>query len=137
MSGAFQNVLPADVRAPTLIRGRLRGWLSRLNWPTEESQDLLLAVSEAVSNAAEHAYRPGEPGPIEVVVTPSAPTDGSRTLTVTVTDHGRWRPPPVHHEGRRRGIPLMRLMTQLLRIDGGVSGTRVTMSSRPVPAPAG
>ncbi|MDT7694049.1 MAG: hypothetical protein QOI75_3416, partial [Pseudonocardiales bacterium] len=27
MSGAFQNVLPADVRAPTLIRGRLRGWL--------------------------------------------------------------------------------------------------------------
>jgi hypothetical protein len=30
----------------------------------------------------------------------------------------------------------MRLMTQLLRIDGGVSGTRVTMSSRPVPVPA-
>ncbi|MDT7626474.1 MAG: hypothetical protein QOF99_7375, partial [Pseudonocardiales bacterium] len=25
---------------------------------------------------------------------------------------------------------------QLLRIDGGVSGTRVTMSSRPVPVPA-
>jgi serine/threonine-protein kinase RsbW len=135
MSGEFQHVLPADVRAPGLIRGRLRGWLGRLNWPTEESQDLLLAVSEAVSNAAEHAYRPGESGPIEVLVAPPAESEGSRTLTVTVTDHGHWRPPPAHREGRRRGIPLMRVLTQLLYIDGGVSGTRVTMSSRPVPAP--
>jgi anti-sigma regulatory factor (Ser/Thr protein kinase) len=41
---------PLRVRAaPAIVRRRMRGWFERLTWPVDELEDLLLAVSEAVS----------------------------------------------------------------------------------------
>ena len=45
--------MPADDRAPGLVRAELTRWLVARNWPDEDFEDLVFAVSEAVSNAAE------------------------------------------------------------------------------------
>jgi anti-sigma regulatory factor (Ser/Thr protein kinase) len=50
--------MPANSRAPGLVRAELKRWLAARAWPDEDGEDLEFAVSEAVSNAAEHAYRP-------------------------------------------------------------------------------
>ena len=47
----------ADGRAPGLVRAELGRWLAAQAWPDEDLEDLVFAVSEAVSNAAEHPYR--------------------------------------------------------------------------------
>jgi anti-sigma regulatory factor (Ser/Thr protein kinase) len=139
VSSAFHDVVLADPCAPSLIRRRLNAWLSALSWPVDAAQDVILAVSEAVSNAAEHAYPPSRPGTIEVSVASAADlADGCQVLTVTVSDHGTWRPVPEHREYRRRGIPLMRAMSALLHVATDATGTRVTMTTRPAlqPTPA-
>lgn len=42
--------------------------------------------------------------------------DGRRRVTVVVRDYGRWRPIPIQHENRRRGIPIMRACMDALTI---------------------
>ena len=56
---------------------------------TTKASDVVLAVNEAMANAAEFAYVTAErPGAMHV----QADYDGSAaTLTVTVTDEGAWR----------------------------------------------
>jgi serine/threonine-protein kinase RsbW len=133
MSEAVRQVLPADAVAPSMVRRRLRRWLTDHRWPPAAVDDLLLAVSEAVSNAAEHAYPRGRAGHVEVAAHCVQPGDGARQVVVTVRDHGAWRPPPAWHENRRRGLPLMQACTAEMEIDGGPSGTLIRLVSKPVP----
>jgi hypothetical protein len=62
----------ADGRAPGLVRAELKRWLAAQAWPDEDGEDLEFVVSEVVSNAAEHAYRPDAsakaPEPVVAVV---------------------------------------------------------------------
>ncbi len=134
MTEAVHEVLTADAVAPSIVRRLFRGWLGELDWPSEETDDLLLAVSEAVSNVTDHAYPPGSVG--EVIVGAECVTDGDggRRVVVTVDDHGSWRPPPAWHENRRRGLPLMRACTESMEVQGTATGTQIRMTSRPVPA---
>lgn len=146
--------LPADPVSSSVARDRLRRWLEVLGWPPAQSEDIVLAVSEAVSNAAEHAY-PADPADRERVLEAAGRVDrgvdlyahasahaGLRHVTVVVRDHGRWRPPPDDDEFRRRGIPMMRAcmdrvaITALEHDDGASAGTRVVLRSRPVPTRA-
>ena len=113
----FFLALVADLTAAARVRARLGAWLAAHAWPLDQRDDLVLAVSEAVSNAVEHGYgvRPGvagEPGPVEVVAE-IVTADDERRVEITVRDRGRLahraagaRPPsPRHpdHEGVRRG----------------------------------
>lgn len=134
--------LPANPVAASVSRTRLWRWLADLGWPPAESEDIVLAVSEAVSNAAEHAYRDQPRAPITVDAA-ARTSDGARRVVVTVRDYGRWRPPPTDDEYRRRGIPMMRACMDRAHIttlqdpsrhDGQPAGTRVIMTSHPVPA---
>ena len=43
--------LPADPIAPSVARHRIRRWLTGSCWPPGQQEDIVLAVSEAVSNA--------------------------------------------------------------------------------------
>ena len=131
-SVVFELVLGADPAALSLIRDRLRRWLGTHGWPDAECEDLLLAVSEAASNAAEHAYPPGVQGTIEIDGRITEMSDDAREIELTVRDHGRWRPIPELPENRRRGIPLMRAVVADLVIEGTGQGTRVMMRGRPV-----
>ncbi len=131
--------LPADPVAPSVARHRLRRWLTASSWPAGQLEDLVLAISEAVSNAVEHAYLCDHPYPAMVDIdgeVEAAPA-GRRRVTVIVRDHGRWRPPPIHDENRRRGIPLMRACVDTVTIgqpEDNQAGTSVVLRSRAVPS---
>jgi anti-sigma regulatory factor (Ser/Thr protein kinase) len=133
MSGAFDEELRAGIRAPYLIRRGLRGWLGTLGWPEMEAGDLILAVSEAVSNVVEHAYEAGRPGTVRVRAERSVEAEKSARVVVTVTDRGRWHEPSTGPTNRRRGIPMMRAIADSVDVLGGADGTRVRLVSRPVP----
>jgi serine/threonine-protein kinase RsbW len=130
--------LPVDPIAPSVARHRVRRWLAASCWPSGQLEDIILAVSEAVSNAIEHAYLDGQCPEVvalngEIEVAPG----GQRRVTVIVRDHGRWRPPPIDDENRRRGIPLMRACVDTVTIgrpDDDRAGTSVVLCSRAVPS---
>src|SRR3954454_24289434 len=53
-------VLPAVSSSASLVRQRTRAWLDALGWPTDDGEDVVMAVNEAVANVVEHTYR-GQP----------------------------------------------------------------------------
>ncbi|MDQ2706645.1 MAG: hypothetical protein M3Z25_02990 [Actinomycetota bacterium] len=55
--------------------------------------------------------------------------DGSRHLTVLVTDDGSWLDLSPEHDNRGRGIPLMRGCTDATSVLGTATGIRVAMTS--------
>ena len=132
-------VLPAELIAPTLARAGLRNWLAGHDWPADEGDDLVLAVSEAVSNSVEHGYRLDHPAadvaPVELRGVVCTGTEGTRYAELTVRDHGSWLRPSVVRGNRRHGIPLMDACTDALTVDGTGAGTTVVLRSRAVPVP--
>ena len=128
----------AEMVAPSLVRERLDGWLAAHQWPRGQHDDLVLAVSEAVSNSVEHGYgvdhtTVGHEGLIEVHASLFHDPDGHRRLVLSVRDHGSWRPTPASRDNRRHGIPLMEACVDTLTVDGTTTGTTVVLRSRPVP----
>ena len=130
--------LPADPIAPSVARHRVGHWLTASGWPAGQRDDIVLAISEAVSNAIEHAYRDNQSAEVvEISGAVEAVPGGQRRVTVIVRDYGRWRPPPDDDENRRRGIPLMRACVDSVTIgqpDDDRAGTSVVLRSRAVPA---
>lgn len=124
----FQRVdLAADGIVAAHVRREFGSWLKR-HFILDEQRwnDVLLAVNEALANAADYAYSPEvDRGTVDVNAELGADGDA---LTVTVADHGRWREPAPQNSRRHgRGIPLMRALADVTSIDGTSTGTRVTM----------
>lgn len=110
------------------IREELSGWLREsVELDEERRSDILLAVNEALANAAEFAYcRAGQPGPMHTY----AEYDPElATLTVTITDEGAWRLKDVGEDNvaRGRGVALMHALTDRAAIDSTTAGTRVRL----------
>ena len=107
------------------VRRRLNAWLTELGMGEQDRVGVMVAVGEACANAAEHAYRGSEPGPMTV----TAQVDVDGVLTVTVHDEGTWRPPDRDPGDRGRGLLIMRQL-----VDGVTlvedRGTTVTLSFR-------
>jgi anti-anti-sigma factor len=124
------GVTPAEFRLELVVgagdlpvvRGQLDRWLDTLGASAEDVQAIQLAVGEAVTNAVEHAY-PDGPGP--VVVEGYHDTAGRACLTVT--DRGRWRPPPVEPTARGRGLIMIRSCMDTAEIERTDEGTAVLM----------
>jgi anti-anti-sigma factor len=121
----LQLELPAVPSALPGVRRRLGAWLDELGMGEQDRVGVMVAVGEAAANAAEHAYRGTEPGPMRV----SAAVDPDGVLTVTVRDEGRWRPPDRDPGSRGRGLLIMRQL-----VDGVIlqeeQGTTVTLRLR-------
>jgi anti-sigma regulatory factor (Ser/Thr protein kinase) len=129
--------LPADPVAIPVARHQVRRWLTTLLWPAAHLDDIVLAVSEAVTNAVEHAYVNQLPGVIEVRGVVEALTTGLHRATVIVRDYGRWRLAPTHEQDHR-GISIMRACMDTVTIgiaDDGCPGTRVVLRSKNVLLP--
>ena len=79
----------ADPLSAAQIRREFSDWLRRhFTLDATKASDVVLAVNEAMANAAEFAYGLEQPGPMHV----RRDYDGAAaTLTVTVTDEGAWR----------------------------------------------
>lgn len=135
----FSLELPADLVAPLTVRRRYEAWLGAHGWPDAQRDDLVLAVSEAVSNSVEHGYGvragvTGRSGVVEVDAVIVPDQDGHRHVNTTVRDHGTWRPQPRLRSYRRHGIGMMRACVAECVIEGTPDGTTVALRSRPVPA---
>jgi anti-anti-sigma factor len=92
--------LPAEVTTLTAIRRELRQWLAELAPVAEDYDGVLMAVVETVTNAIEHAYPAGQPGPILFDL--CLRSDGQ--LDCAVTDHGSWRSPDPAAADRGNGL---------------------------------
>lgn len=128
----------ADGQTAAQLRDEFGGWLRRSTDLGEVGLcDVVLAVNEALANAAEFAY-PQNPGAGTVDL--EAVLDGT-TLAVTIADHGTWRPsdPAGRQRCRGRGIPLMRSLADDLVIATSAVGTTVCLRFDDVhsPHPAG
>jgi anti-sigma regulatory factor (Ser/Thr protein kinase) len=145
-------VLLADVVTPSIARARLRDWLLAHRWPGSRIDELVLAVSEAVSNSVEHGYlilagtveNPSDfPSQdlnqldqlIEIHGRLVVHDDRSSHVELTVRDQGQWLAPDPLPTTRGRGITLMRASVEEMDFHHTDEGTTVVLRSRPVPPP--
>ncbi len=128
-STQFEHIdVLADAARASQMRQEFAVWLRRyFALDATKANDVLLAVNEALANAAEFAYTAAaQPGAMHL----RAGYDcGAAVLTVTVTDDGAWRSadPETRRISRGRGIPLMRALADRASIDSSSMGTRVAL----------
>ena len=116
----FRRTFPADAHELATMRAELRAWLERSGLPTETREDVVLACTEAATNAIEHAYigRRGD------VLIEAESEDGA--LQVSEIDHRRWRHPRPD-DSRGRGLELVRAVIGDIVVERGEGGTTVRM----------
>jgi anti-sigma regulatory factor (Ser/Thr protein kinase) len=114
--------LPCRPSTLAPLRRMLRHWLSGDRASPGEVQDILVAVSEAATNAIEHAY-----GPIEASYRVEGRRSGDRVI-VTVTDSGSWRKRRGVERGR--GTHLMRELMDGFELYASGAGTVVELERR-------
>ena len=112
-----------SVEELSLVRRELALWARHAGLDQDTTNAVTLSVYEALANAVEHAYREEGRGPVEV----SAVRIG-RTVTLTVTDHGRWRAPDREQRARGRGLTLIRRLGSFSDVSGTANGTTVRMT---------
>jgi anti-sigma regulatory factor (Ser/Thr protein kinase) len=111
------------------MRRFVSSWLSRNHIPEPVASELLLAVTEALNNACQHASPPGQ----GVQVSCACRSD---RVGVRVIDDGPGFTPNPEALNRRpaldqpggRGLFLMNQLTDHLEIDGTHGGTMVTLT---------
>jgi anti-sigma regulatory factor (Ser/Thr protein kinase) len=118
------------------VRNEFSHWLhGNLTLDSVKASDVLLAVNEALANAAEFAYVDfSQPGVMHL----HADYDRSAAiLTVTIADQGNWRScePPINDPARGRGIPLMRALSDRAVIDSSSAGTQVQLQWHHISGP--
>ena len=121
------NDATADALSVAQLRDEFARWLRRGAGMDETRMcDTVLAVNEALANAAEFAYDDGRAGLLNL----EAVRDVRRgTITVTVSDQGHWRETNSLHlmRSRGRGISLMRTLADSVIIDTSGLGTSVRL----------
>jgi anti-sigma regulatory factor (Ser/Thr protein kinase) len=116
----------ADARTVARFRRELSRWLrGRFALDPVRLNDVLLAVNEALTNAAEFAYR----GLRGTVTMQARYVAADRALVFEVSDRGAWRhtDPKSRSNTRGRGIPLMRALADSATIYRLPGGTRVRL----------
>ena len=111
------------------VRRLLAAWLRSAEVSAELAGDIVLAVSEACTNCAEHAYRSGRPGSMRVEAAIAA-----AGITVAVTDWGSWRTPTDDPGTRGRGLLVMRALSEVVEVVGASTGTTVALQFRVLPS---
>lgn len=112
----------ATVHNATALRRTFRHWVEALV-EDDGANDLILAVYEALANAAEHAFAAQrEPGSMRLHATAA---EGQ--ITVTITDDGTWRPPALPTGRRGRGLPLMHKLATEAHVEADLRGTTVRL----------
>lgn len=126
---AFTCRAPATPVELATIRRQLRAWLERQEVPARSSDDVVLAVGEACTNAVEHAYSSATP---TTVVVEAHCLDGE--VVLTVRDYGAWRP-LAPDPRRNRGLRLIAAVMDDVSVEAGADGgTRVRMRRKLAPA---
>jgi anti-sigma regulatory factor (Ser/Thr protein kinase) len=130
---ARELVVPNESARIADVRAFVANFLADLRAPVEDSQEMLLAVGEAVANAWKHGRPPGGRSEIRVRCSLEA-----GDVTVTVSDEGPgFDPRAVEHDGLPdrfasggRGLFLMRQLVDSVAFESSPQGTTVTLSRR-------
>jgi serine/threonine-protein kinase RsbW len=116
--------VPAVAGRLTGLRHALAEWAERIGLAPSDREALTLASYEAMANTVEHAYA----GQLQGVLDLRAVRDLAQgRVIVTVTDYGRWKPPPTDRGTRGRGLPLIRGLTPDSSIIPSANGTTVRL----------
>jgi anti-sigma regulatory factor (Ser/Thr protein kinase) len=122
--GTFRIRRPARPSELAPVRRILAAWLETAGVGIEEIGTIAVAVTEAATNAIEHAY-----GPIEGWFEVEAAIDADEALNITVRDAGRWRPKA--RGGGGRGLALIGRLMDEFELRRLPAGTEVWMQRRP------
>ena len=121
--GARIDVLwPAEAGQLVLLRHMLERWLVEAGASDDETYDIVVACSEAATNAIEHAYGPGR-ADFRVACDLR---DG--LVTIVVRDWGQWR--EARGQDRGRGLGLMEGLMDEAEVTRGDQGTEVRLRRR-------
>lgn len=111
--------MPLEPKLLSILRTTLGRWLADVGANDSDADDVVLAVSEAVSNAMVHAHGL-EDGLIDLE---GDHHDGE--VVITVRDYGRWRDLEQGLGGR--GMLIMRSVMDEVDVDSNEAGTRVRL----------
>jgi anti-sigma regulatory factor (Ser/Thr protein kinase) len=131
MPAPLEQRLPADARKLSAVRRAVTAWSAQAALSDDATADLQLLLSEAITNAVEHAYRDSEAG--EFVYSVRRRRDAG--VRVVVHDFGCWRPPPDDPGYRGRGLAVIHNLAEEVSLDYSDHGTRIafTVPSDPPP----
>ncbi len=131
-SADLELIIPSRTGELARVRAVLRNWLTRLGARPDETDEIVLAVNEAVSNSVIHAY--GIAGGEVLVRAWTRPVEEGGEMEVVVRDHGRWRPSGPYGTNDGRGIDVMRALMDAVEIEPGTeesaTGTTVVLRRR-------
>ena len=121
-SGAPLRVrVPAEARLLGEVRGSVRRWLAESGVAERDAQEILVAAGEACANVVQHAYG-ATPGELELTVELL-----DDVVTVSVRDHGAWR--PAADRGGGWGLQLITSLMETVDLEHE-DGTSLRMSRR-------
>ena len=115
---------PAEPTCLVELRRTLERWLTEAGADEFERYDVVVACSEAATNAIEHAYGPGD-ARFEVECDLEAQ---QRVVTLVVRDRGHWR--SARGRDRGRGLQLVEGLMDSVEVVRSDNGTEVRMSRR-------
>ena len=124
----FERRLPADLRTLAEVRHDLRRWLADQGLDARVADDVVLATSEALANAAEHGSGRRASEQVHLHARLEQDADSGDEVVVRVTDGGRWRPPTDSAE-RGRGLLIARALVDDVVVESG-DGTSVQLRRR-------
>ena len=119
--------VPADIAVVSFVRSALACVLEREDWPSEGAGRVLLASSEAVTNAIEHGSPAGGAVEVELSVT-------DERADIRVLDQGRPggpravvpRDPPPPSSPRGRGLIIISRLADDFELRSRGAGTEVS-----------
>jgi serine/threonine-protein kinase RsbW len=122
-ASTLRRSFPADLAAPAVARHALKDFLHTHAADPRALADVLLAVSEVVTNCVVHAYRDGPIGRVAM----EAQRSGDE-LVLSVTDRGRGMGPRTDSPGLGLGLPLVGRIARRVDITAPAGGgTLVSM----------
>jgi serine/threonine-protein kinase RsbW len=122
-AATFQSSFPADRAAPSIARHAISDFLHSHGADPRALADVLLALSEVVTNCVVHGYRNQAGG--EVAIEAKQWAD---RLMLSVADHGGGMAPRTDSPGLGLGLPLVGRIAKRVDISTSAGGgTRVSM----------
>ena len=134
--------IKASLENVSIVRVAISSFISTLDVPIDELMDIKTAISEAVTNAVEHAYREEELEEAIVVITAYIYSGDDDIIKVEVEDNGMGiddietamlptytSKPELEHAGM--GFTIMEIFMDEILIDSNKGvGTKVTLTRK-------
>jgi GAF domain-containing protein/anti-sigma regulatory factor (Ser/Thr protein kinase)/PAS domain-containing protein len=131
-NASFHRIIPSQVHELSKFRAELSNWLDQHHPDPDTRSDVLLAATEAATNAIEHAYENSSTETVTVAL-----SSHDYQLTLTVSDQGRWLSKPSSNLDRGRGIDIMKSVAKRFTRTSDTSGTTIEMVFAKQPSHAG